>query len=147
MDETAYKIILAGQHGVGKSTIFNELKNQADGYGMGMQTVDVDVGTGTMSGYSGKSGKSGRENWMVRVRMHSSGRDVTVMKIPLTERDVYCSYDLRQVLQTRVAYPDLVSCPDPLAHAKRVWCSEQHFLSHGAGPISDLRSPIRLQKT
>jgi len=29
---------------------------------------------------------------------------------------------------------DLVSCPDPLAHAKRVWCSEQHFFSHGVGP-------------
>ena len=28
---------------------------------------------------------------------------------------------------------DLVSCPDPLARAKRVWCSEQHFLSHGWG--------------
>jgi len=41
----------------------------------------------------------------------------------------------------------VVSCPYPLACAKRVWCSEQHFLSHGAGPILDLRSPIRLQKT
>jgi len=41
----------------------------------------------------------------------------------------------------------VVSCPDPLARAKRVWCSEQHFLSQGAGPISDSRSPIRLQKT
>jgi len=37
--------------------------------------------------------------------------------------------------------------PRPLAHVKRVWCSEQHFLSHGVGPISNLRSPIRLQKT
>ena len=40
----------------------------------------------------------------------------------------------------------LVSCPDPLARAKRVWCFEQHFLSHGTGPISDLRSPSWLQK-
>jgi len=38
-------------------------------------------------------------------------------------------------------------CPDPLAREKRVWCSGQHFLSHGVGPISDLRSQIRLQKT
>ena len=30
--------------------------------------------------------------------------------------------------------PELVSCPDPLAYArKRVLCSEQLFLSHGAG--------------
>jgi len=36
--------------------------------------------------------------------------------------------------------------PRPSAHAKRVWCSERHFLLQGAGPISDLRSPIRLQK-
>ena len=41
---------------------------------------------------------------------------------------------------------EVVSCPDPLARAKRVWCSKQN-LSHGAGPILDLRSPIRLQKT
>jgi len=27
----------------------------------------------------------------------------------------------------------LVSCPDPLARANRVWCSEQHFMSHGGG--------------
>jgi len=31
----------------------------------------------------------------------------------------------------------------PSAHVMRVWCSEQHFLSHGVGLISDLRSLIR----
>ena len=47
-----------------------------------------------------------------------------------------------------VSFPDhfsphgkIVSCPDPLARAKRVWCFEQHFLPHGEGPILDLRSP------
>ena len=36
-----------------------------------------------------------------------------------------------------------------LSHVQRgsVVLSMQHFLSQGAGPISDLRSPIRLQKT
>jgi len=54
-------------------------------------------------------------------------------------------YVIQQWGMAALAY--VVSCPDPLARAKRVWCSEQHFLSHGVGPISDLRSPIRLQKT
>jgi len=33
--------------------------------------------------------------------------------------------------------------PSPSTHAKRVWWSEQLFLSHGAGRISDFRLPIR----
>jgi len=33
--------------------------------------------------------------------------------------------------------------PKPSTHVKRVWCSEQHFLSHGVGLTPDLRSPIR----
>lgn len=40
-----------------------------------------------------------------------------------------------------LAQLDLVSSPDPLAHAqKRVWHSEQLFLSHGAGLVSHLRA-------
>ena len=35
--------------------------------------------------------------------------------------------------------------PKPSTHVKRVWCSEQHFLSHRVGLIPDLRSPITLQ--
>ena len=33
--------------------------------------------------------------------------------------------------------------PSPSTHAKRVWWSEQLFLSHGAGRILDFRLPIR----
>jgi len=46
-----------------------------------------------------------------------------------------------------LASEEAVSCPDPLTRAKRVWCSKQHLLAHGAGPILELRSPIRLKKT
>ena len=37
----------------------------------------------------------------------------------------------------------IVSCPDPPARAKRVWCSVQHFLS----AFLNSEAPIRLQKT
>ena len=37
----------------------------------------------------------------------------------------------------------IVWCPNPPAHAKRVWCSERHFLS----VVSNLRAPIRLDLT
>ena len=100
MDERPYKIVLAGRHGVGKSSIFKELQNQADGYGMGMQTVDVGTGT-KMSGYSGRGE---REKWMVRVSLHSSGRDVMVMKISRTGRNVYCIYDKTRL--NVVSYPN-----------------------------------------
>ena len=49
------------------------------------------------------------------------------------------------VMSPALGQPSLV--PRPIAHVMRVWCSEQHFFSHEVGAISDLRSPIRLQKT
>jgi len=49
------------------------------------------------------------------------------------------------VMSPALGHPSLM--PRPIARVKRVWCSEQHFFSHEVGPISDLRSPIRLQKT
>lgn len=68
-----YKIVLAGRHGVGKSTIFNELQNQSESADMNT------VATGT-----GINGRKGREKWMVY--MHSRGRDVTVRCIQLRMR-------------------------------------------------------------
>ncbi len=65
MDDRPYRIVLAGQYGVGKSTIFYELQNLSDSSGMNT------VATGT-----GAGGRKNREKWMVH--MHSRGRDVTV---------------------------------------------------------------------
>lgn len=67
-DEKAYKLVLAGRYGVGKSRIFEQLQCEVDGFMRGLQTVEVGTGTG----------KGNREKWMVRVSLPSCGRDVTV---------------------------------------------------------------------
>ena len=67
LGERPYKIVLAGRHGVGKSSIFRELQSQGDGYGTGLQTVE----TGT-----GVSGRKGREKWMAH--LHCRNKEVTV---------------------------------------------------------------------
>ena len=67
MTEKPYQLVLAGQRGVGKSFIFNQLQDEAERYGSGLHTVD----TGT-----GRSTVSGRDKWMVH--MLCGGEETTV---------------------------------------------------------------------
>ena len=59
--------------------------------------------------------------------------------------------DLSVVNNCKPEHPEAISgcgisgfspVPRPSALAKRVWCSEQHFLSHRMGPLLGLSSPI-----
>lgn len=68
MEERPYKIVLAGRHRVGKTSIFRSLQKEGDVFSKGMQTVE----TGT-----GLSGRKDREKWMVH--MYTHGREVTVI--------------------------------------------------------------------
>ena len=67
MEERPYKIVLAGKHHVGKSSIFRKLQNIGDTSSGGMYTIE----TGT-----GVSNRKNREKWMVH--MHSRNGEITV---------------------------------------------------------------------
>ena len=68
MEEKPYKLVLAGKHHVGKSSIFRKLQNLGDTSSGGMYTVE----TGT-----GISGRKDREKWMVHMHVRNSETTVS----------------------------------------------------------------------
>ena len=70
-----FQVILGGQHGVGKSYIFERLQKEADQYGSSLHTVDT-----------GRSAASGLDQWRVHTTC-GRGRSATVR--PHNSMDIY----------------------------------------------------------
>ena len=75
MDEKPYKIVLAGKHRVGKTSIFRALQN------FGERSRSSDGGMYTIETGTGISSRQAREKWMVHMLVRNS--EVTVGPISL----------------------------------------------------------------